>query len=160
MAPWYTYTHIESRSFISHPMINSLFSLHRSVGGLKRKKTSYHWMRDEILRFNMCICVPRCHVHQICSLRIKKSKLYSWCLFFLTGRDCNIIGNGEAERELYSWYLLFLSNDEIQLNIERCKFLLVVPNVDIRKKTPTISTNQSPHREMRRSKLGASSQAP
>jgi hypothetical protein len=94
---WCTYTHIKYESFISHPMIlvfifNPLmFYVHQicsqmHVGGLKWKEMNYRWMRDN--KSNVCICAPRCHVHEICYPHKMHYRVsWSWVTSFLKRKE-------------------------------------------------------------------------
>jgi hypothetical protein len=77
----YTHAHIEFKSFISHPTITHFFIsiLSLTIGMLpgacervETKNASYHWVTDEKLRFNVCICKTKCHVHQILFAFVRK----------------------------------------------------------------------------------------
>jgi hypothetical protein len=112
---WCTYAHIKPGSFISHPTITHFFLfqpshaplraylVHMACGRVETKKTSYRWMRDERLRFNVCMCAPRCHVHQIYSLIETLLGTHSFSMI----RSCFYLLNN------YSGYLLtLLGTDE------------------------------------------------
>jgi hypothetical protein len=78
IAFWCTYILIKYASLISGSMITYLFfisilhalcatgMLPECIGRL-RAKTSYHWLKDKNLRFNMCIYTSKYHKHHIYS---------------------------------------------------------------------------------------------
>jgi hypothetical protein len=72
VTPWCTYAHIESESFISHQTILFFFCFNPPTPVINNWVFPFggrvEMKKDDVRPiFNVCICAPRCNVHQMYS---------------------------------------------------------------------------------------------